>query len=118
VLQSVVGAPPGDIDLIAPVGTVNAGDAGIRASGSINIAAAKVINASNITAGGSTTGVPSSASVNLGALTAASSAAGSSTAAAQNSLPPNNQQMANSNESLPSIITVEVLGFGGGDDDN
>jgi hypothetical protein len=116
VLASVVGAPPGDVDLIAPIGTVNAGDAGIRASGAVNIAAAHVANASNISAGGGTTGVPASASVNIGAFTAASAAAGSSEAAANGGVP-GRQNMADSTQDMPSIITVEVLGYGGGDQD-
>jgi filamentous hemagglutinin len=49
----------GDVDLDAPVGTVNAGDAGIGAAGNINIAAAHVIGALNINFGGTATGVPS-----------------------------------------------------------
>lgn len=46
------------VDLIAPVGEVNAGDAGIGASGNINIAAARVIGADNIDIGGVAVGVP------------------------------------------------------------
>jgi hypothetical protein len=116
VLASVVGAPPGNIYLIAPNGTVDAGDAGIRASGNIDIAAQTIANASNISSGGSTTGVSAGASVNLGALSAASSAAGSSEAAANNSTP-GHQNVAASTQDTPSIITVEVLGYGGGDND-
>src|SRR5262249_58447364 len=37
VLASVKGVPPGDVDLIAPAGVVDAGDAGIRVSGNLNI---------------------------------------------------------------------------------
>jgi filamentous hemagglutinin len=72
----------GNVDLIAPVGTVNAGDAGIGAAGNINIAAQTVLGASNINFGGSATGVPAQVS-NIGAsLAGASAAAGSATNAA------------------------------------
>jgi hypothetical protein len=115
VLETVIGAPPGDVDLIAPTGIVDAGDAGIRASGNLNIAALKVLNASNISVGGKSSGVPSGPSVNVGALAAASSAAGSSEAAAQSG-GPNQQSVADAGtQNMPSIITVDVLGYGGDD---
>jgi filamentous hemagglutinin family protein len=117
VLASIVGTPPGDVDLIAPAGIVDAGDAGIRASGNLNIAALKVVNAANISVGGKSSGVPGGASVNVGAATAAASAAGSSEAAAQNGGPNNQQNAANNGmQDLPSIITVDVLGYGGDDE--
>lgn len=50
--------PAADVILIAPVGTVDAGDAGVRASGNIIVAAARVANADNFKAAGSLTGVP------------------------------------------------------------
>jgi len=65
-IQTNPGVPPGDVDLDAPVGTVNAGDAGIGAAGNINIAAAHVIGIDNINFGGTATGVPSDLS-SLGA---------------------------------------------------
>jgi filamentous hemagglutinin family protein len=117
VLETVVGAPPGDVDLIAPVGTVNAGDAGIRASGNVNVAASQVLNAGNIQAGGSKTGVPSTSTPNVAASVAASNTAGSTQNASTASA--GQQSTASSAiQDLPSIITVEVDGFGGGDDDS
>ena len=38
-LQTIKGAPTGNVDLIAPVGFIDAGDAGIRVSGNLNLAA-------------------------------------------------------------------------------
>jgi hypothetical protein len=71
--------PPGNVDLVAPQGTVNAGDAGIGAAGNINIAAQAVIGLDNIQFGGTSVGVPSAIS-NIGAaLSGASSAASSTT---------------------------------------
>src|SRR5262249_46377909 len=47
-LQSIPGAPAGNISLIAPRGTVDAGAAGIRVSGNLVVAALHVLNADNI----------------------------------------------------------------------
>jgi filamentous hemagglutinin family protein len=77
---------PGDVNLVAPEGTVNAGDAGIGAAGNINIAALHVVGLDNITFGGNATGVPaqvSSIGVSLaGASSTANAASNSSTNAA------------------------------------
>ncbi|MBU4190738.1 MAG: filamentous hemagglutinin family protein, partial [Proteobacteria bacterium] len=67
--------PAGDVDLYAPLGTIDAGEAGIRVSGNVNIAALQVVNAANIQAQGDSKGVPVTASVNTGALSSASAAA-------------------------------------------
>lgn len=119
VLASVKGVPPGSVDLIAPEGTIDAGDAGIRATGNLNIAAAQILNANNISVGGVTSGAPSGtiAAPSLGSITAANttSAATSNVAAAQ-TVAQNRETDAKSD--LPSIITVEVLGYGGDDDDD
>jgi filamentous hemagglutinin len=81
-IQTEPDTPAGNVDLIAPVGTVNAGDAGIGASGNINIAALSVIGVGNIQFGGTATGVPAQVS-NIGAsLSGASNAASGATAAA------------------------------------
>ncbi len=58
VLSTVKGVPAGDVDLIAPEGVVDAGDAGIRSSGNLNIAATQVLNADNISVSGSSTAYP------------------------------------------------------------
>jgi filamentous hemagglutinin len=85
-IQTEPNTPAGSVDLDAPVGTVNAGDAGIGAAGNINIAAASVLGVSNINFGGTATGVPaqiSSVGASLsGASAAASSASNTSTSAA------------------------------------
>jgi len=85
-VQTDPDAPPGNVDLDAPVGTVNAGDAGIGSSGNINIAAAHVIGVDNINFAGTATGVPPEVS-NLGAtLSGASAVASGSTSNATSSV--------------------------------
>ncbi|WP_051278426.1 filamentous haemagglutinin family protein [Solimonas flava] len=97
--------PPGDAVLVAPRGTVDAGDAGIRSSGNLVVAAFAVANADNIQVQGETVGVPTGL-VNVGALNTANSAAAAAQASADalaNQRPP---------ERAASMITVEVVGFG------
>lgn len=110
------GVTAGDVDLIAPKGTVNAGDAGIRA-GNLNIAAQVVLGADNISVSGTSTGTPVA---DTSAVTAASSGAttgGDDTGSVVESL---NQAAADSAkaaqelaESLrPYVVRVDVLGYG------
>ncbi len=115
VLETVAGVPPADVDLIAPNGTIDAGEAGIRVSGNLNLAAVLVLNATNIQVGGSSVGVPTVAAPNIGGLTVASNATGAASSAAQQLAGQNTAPAAQ--EEVPSIISVEVLGYGGGGDD-
>ncbi|GCC45902.1 hypothetical protein chiPu_0030184, partial [Chiloscyllium punctatum] len=106
-LQPIPEVPRGTVDLIAPLGTVDAGEAGIRASSFVNIAALHIVNAANIQAQGGVIGVPQVQAPNMGALSEASNTAGA--AAKQAAVPPP------STNEQPSVIIVEVLGYGGGD---
>ena len=81
-IQTDPSTPAGNVDLIAPEGTVNAGDAGIGAAGNINIAARSVIGVTNINFGGSATGVPATISSVGASLSGASSAASGASNAA------------------------------------
>ena len=54
-------------------------------------------------------GIPATATVNTGALTSASSAASSATQSAQEMT---RQQQASARQNLPSIISVQILGYG------
>ncbi len=100
-------APPGDVALIAPEGTVNAGDAGIRASGDLLLSARYVLNADNIQVGGEVKGTPKQETPALAPPTETKDKS-AETAAKEAT------QQASAND-RPSIITIEFLGFGGGD---
>ena len=108
-LNPIPEVPPGDVDLIAPLGTIDAGEAGIRVSGNVNLAALQVVNAANIQVQGEATGIPVLAAVNVGALTGASAAATSAATAASDAA---RGARAAAQKSLPSIISVQILGFG------
>jgi hypothetical protein len=115
VLASVEGVPPGSVNLIAPRGTVDAGDAGIRATGDITIAAAQVLNADNISAAGTTVGGPAApaAAPSFAGLTSSSSSTAATSSAASEMARQGPAGDAASGDQSPSTITVEVLGYGG-----
>jgi filamentous hemagglutinin family protein len=112
-IQDGPDVPAGDVNLIAPVGSVNAGDAGIGAAGNINLSALVVTGASNINFGGTATGVPP-AVVNV---TATASSAASSASANQNAASALQNTAANT-EAAPlaqtaiSWLDVFVTGLG------
>ena len=109
------GIPAPDVFLIAPRGTVDAGAAGVRVAGNLFVAALTVANANNFSVGGTSVGVPGSATVDVGVQTSASSASAAAAQAAQTASGGGSQSQNNQ-----SIITVDVLGYAGGgcpDDD-
>ncbi|HEY4076581.1 MAG TPA: filamentous hemagglutinin family protein, partial [Rhizomicrobium sp.] len=95
------GNPSPVVTLVAPRGTVDAGDAGIRVSGDLFIAAQHVANADNIQVSGKAVGLPPKPVTNL-ALTTASTATTEAATIAQNMHPHQD-----------ATISVEVTGFGG-----
>ncbi|MGS1079077.1 filamentous haemagglutinin family protein [Pseudoxanthomonas beigongshangi] len=105
-LNPIAEVPPGDVDLIAPLGTIDAGEAGIRVSGNVNLAALRVVNAENIQVQGEAKGIPVIATVNVNALSNASAAATNAVQAAQDVV---RRQTA---RNRPSVISVQVIGFG------
>ena len=98
------GVEPGDVSLIAPEGTVDAGDAGIRVSGNFVVAALQVLNAENIKVDGDKKGLPKVESVSLNMTVQ------SKDKAADDAVKETTQSKANER---PSVIIVEVLGYGG-----
>jgi filamentous hemagglutinin family protein len=99
----------GATDLIAPRGTVDAGEAGIRAQGNLYIAALHVRGADNISVQGNAVGVPvvSAPAAGLTALRSDTDLA----SAVQQSLDAL-QSAAGPRGVTPSTFTVEVIGYG------
>jgi filamentous hemagglutinin len=112
-LATSPGVVPGDVDLFAPHGVVNANDAGIVA-GNLTIAATAVLGTNNITVTGTSVGVPVVAS-GLGAnvVGASSSAAGAMTSGETSSLAQKSEEtQAPAAASALNWLDVFVLGFG------
>jgi hypothetical protein len=104
------GREPGSIDLFAPAGIVNAGEAGIGAAGNITIGATQVIGADNISFGGVSVGVPvSDSGAGAAALAGISSVASSVAKSAEESA---TSGLGGEAETQLSVIEVEVIGFG------
>ena len=115
-IQTDPNVPPGNVDLIAPVGTVNAGDAGIGSAGNLNIAARSVLGVGNIQFGGTATGVPAEVSglgaALSGAASAGTSATTSATAAVEESQRAAEQSAAPLADAALSWLEVFVTGLG------
>ncbi|WP_445489680.1 filamentous haemagglutinin family protein [Rhodopseudomonas sp. RCAM05734] len=102
-----VGTAAPNVYLLAPRGAVDAGDAGVRSAGNLSVAALRIVNADNFKVSGATTGLPTVQAPNITGLTEASNTAG---AAAKQAETPSQ----GSGSAGPSVIIVEVLGYGGG----
>jgi filamentous hemagglutinin len=112
-LATSVGRKPGNVDLFAPRGVVNAGDAGIVA-GNLTIAATAVLGASNIQVSGTSVGVPVDTGGLGASLAGASSTASSASSAATMAVGSNDQQekKAPNADSALSWLDVFVIGLG------
>lgn len=111
-LQTLASAPVGNVYLIAPSGAVNAGDAGIRSSGNLLVAAQRVIGADNISVGGLSSGVPAVSTANVSFSAPAS--ADSNAAGKQGEAVGDADKFGSNSKlaGLPSIISVEVISLG------
>ena len=110
-LKAKPDAPDGDVLLFAPAGVVDAGDAGIRSSGEVRIAAQAVLGANNIQAGTGVVGVaappaPVAPPAALGNTT--QSAAGQAETVAQTAT----GNRGAIDPSATALLTVEVVGLG------
>jgi hypothetical protein len=110
VLASRDDTPASDMDLFAPQGAIDAGDAGLRSTGNITLGARTILNASNIQAGGAVAGAPApvAAPASAPAAAPASPTANDKGDAAAAAAAVGNR------EGRQGILTVEVLG---GEDD-
>jgi hypothetical protein len=111
-LQPLPEVPAGDVSLIAPEGTIDAGEAGIRVSGNLVLAAQRIVGTANIQTKGSTQGEPTISIASLGAAEAAGAAAGASTSAAQSQA-----GQAGEARTAASVLDIEVLSIGGSYDE-
>lgn len=99
-----------NVSLAAPHGSVDAGAAGIRVSGNLNIVALQILNAYNVQVQGASVGLPTAPTSNVVALTSASNTAG---AAAATATPAAGKQ--SDQGDAASVFIVQVIGYGGGD---
>jgi hypothetical protein len=109
-IEGFTGVEPGDVHLIAPLGTVNAGDAGVRVSGNLTVAALRVLNTDNFDVKGEVKGVPQETAP----VTLAVESGNEGQKAASDAAAAATRQASRRMDDLPSIITVEVIGYGGG----
>jgi hypothetical protein len=106
--------PTSTLDLYAPMGEINAGDAGIRAKGNANFGAVRFVGADNLAVGGSALGAPPPPPTS--SVSAVPSAAGNS-AAALTARPVDNGDDEDQRRKRRNRrrLWLDFLGFGSGD---
>lgn len=105
-LKTSDSVPASNVYPIAPRGIFDAGDAGLRSSGTVNIVASQVVNAGNIAASG---GVSGAKTADTGGLGGAAAAPPPPPATKADSF----ASAINPNPDAAASLTVELLGFGG-----
>lgn len=104
-LRSSPDVPASSVYPIAPRGVFDAGDAGVRSTGSVNIVAQTVLNANNIAAAGSVSGAKTTDASGLaGAVAVPATAPVAKTESFTNA--------ANPDANAATSLTVELVGYG------
>jgi len=115
---TATGGEPGTVDLFAPYGEINAGEAGIRSEGNINLGASSIVGLDNVRAGGDIAGAPAGGSAGLSIATPVSADALASNKQTDQ-LGDSAKQVSNTKlASMPSLISVEVISLGEGSSTN
>jgi filamentous hemagglutinin family protein len=105
-LQTQENQAPSNVYPVAPRGIFDAGDAGVRSTGTVQITAQAVLNAGNISAAGGVTGAPPVAAPALGGLALPTSTTPNPEGVGKSAAP----------EQRLLALDVEVLCFGEGDE--
>jgi hypothetical protein len=98
--------PDANIYVIAPRGVFDAGDAGVRSSGSVDVNALVVLNGGNIVAAGAISGVPTVESSNISAAVPSNATPNSSDIAK------NIANAATNGDGSTTTLSVDVVGYG------
>jgi hypothetical protein len=109
-LVTVPGQDPSksNVTLVAPHGVIDAGAAGLRAAGNFNAVALAIVNGYNISVQGNSQGVPSGPA----GVTATVAAPPTDQSGTKQAAEVSTTQSSSATQQ-PSIVVVEVLGYGG-----
>lgn len=110
-LKTGADVPLASVYAASPRGTFDAGDAGVGSSGDVVLVAASVLNANNISAAGALSGAPA---VDTGSLGGAVAAPNVQTNQAEDVA--RNAMGGSARNRLMTFLTVDVLGFGDGEE--
>ena len=113
-IAAVPGVPAGDVFLLAPHGVIDAGAAGIRATGNLFTVAPTVLNAENIQVGGEAVGVSQTSGPPVVTVPTQPNVADTAKAGAD-ALDQARSAAQGGDRQLPTIYTTELVGFGGWD---
>jgi len=111
-IRSTPDAPAASAVIIAPRGVINAGDAGLRSSGSISLVALQILNAANVTSLGPVNNNTVVSGPSIGELASTGATAGQAARAGEDATAAASRGSQAGARNIPSLITVEVLGFG------